>query len=208
MRPPESLPVTRLPKQTLHHVWSPKLHRTLMLTSLGQVRLWVMLEANPTVATYCERPALGSDHHGLSADFWVLRNGQPQCLVLGEHCEAVPAQDASATPSSSFIQIIGSSDLDQHRVWIQNWMSLLPYLSAGKRLIDTQLAKAVVGFFEREASFVELEQHFARYDPVLIRTAAIAGLHSGDLLSPGLAALPWTLHTRIQRYPDSHHATQ
>ena len=87
-------------------------------------------------------------------------------------------------------------------------MSLLPYLSAGKRLIDARLAKAVVGFFERETSFMELEQHFARYDPVLIRAAAIAGLHSGDLLSPELSALPWTLHTRIQRHPDSiHHAT-
>jgi hypothetical protein len=54
--PTRTLPVSRLPKQTLHHAWSPKLQRTLVLTSVNQVRLRVMLEANPAVKTYCERP--------------------------------------------------------------------------------------------------------------------------------------------------------
>ena len=152
MSQPEPLPVSRLPKQTLHHVWSPKLQRPVVLTSRGQVRLWVMLEANPTVATYCERPGLGSDHHGLSADFWVLREGRPQWLALGEQSEPLPAEDASAS-TSTFIQIISTADLDQYRVWIQNWMSLLPYLNAGKRLIDAALANAVIGFL-RTRSFV------------------------------------------------------
>jgi len=159
MSQPEPLPVSRRPKQTLHHVWSPKLQRPLVLTSRGQVRLWVMLEANPTVATYCERPGLGSDHQGLGAD-WVLREGRTQWLALGEQSEPLPAEDASAN-TSTFIQIISTAELDQYRVWIQNWMSLLPYLNAGKRLIDAALASTVIGFFEREASFVELEQHFA-----------------------------------------------
>ena len=82
MHPPEPLPVSRLPKQTLHHVWSPKLQRTLVLTSVNQVRLWVMLEANPAVTTYCERPVLASNQHDPHADFWLLQDGRPQYLAL------------------------------------------------------------------------------------------------------------------------------
>jgi len=47
-----------------------------------------------------------------------------------------------------FIQIIRTAGLDQYRGWIQNRMSLLPYLKAGKRLIDPALANAVVGFLQ------------------------------------------------------------
>ena len=82
MHAPEPLPVSRLPKQTLHHVWSPKLQRTLVLTSVNQVRLWVMLEANPAVTTYCERPVLASNQHDAHADFWLLQDGRPQYLAL------------------------------------------------------------------------------------------------------------------------------
>jgi hypothetical protein len=206
MHPPEPLPVPRLPKQTLHHVWSPKLQRALILTSVNQVRLWVMLEVNPAVTTYCERPASVSAQHGSRADFWLLRQGRPQCLALDSASKSTPHDDSSVgTLSPLFIETVRPADLDEHRVWIQNWMTLLPYLNTGFRLLDAALAKDVVEFFEQEASFLELEQHFARHDPILIRTAAIAGLHAGDLLSPDLDTQPWTLNSRIQQYLKAAH---
>ncbi|MFM0028821.1 hypothetical protein PQR70_21450 [Paraburkholderia madseniana] len=67
------------------------------------------------------------------------------------------------------------------------------------RLIDAALPKDVIEFFEREASFLDLEQHFTRSDPILIRTAAIAGLHAGDLLSSDLVTQLWMLNSRIQQ---------
>ena len=206
MSQPEPLPVSRLPKQTLHHVWSPKLQLPVVLTSAlrcGSGSCWRLTRLSPrTASALASGPIITVERR-----FLGTAKGPAQWLALGEQSEPVPAEDASAS-TSTFIQIISTADLDQHRVWIQNWMSLLPYLNAGKRLIGAPLASAVIGFFEREASFVELEQHFAQSDPVLIRTAAIAGLHSGYLLSPQLVALPWTLQTRIQRHPDSnHHAT-
>jgi len=112
---------------------------------------WVVPEANPTVAMYCEHPGLGSDHHGLSADFCVLREGRPQWPALSERSEPVPAEDASAS-TSNFIQFISTAGLDQYRGWIQNWMSLLPSLNAVKRLIEAALANDVIGFL-RTRSF-------------------------------------------------------
>ena len=41
---PVALPLHRLPKQTLHHVWAPIHRRPVLLTSQGQLHLWVMLE--------------------------------------------------------------------------------------------------------------------------------------------------------------------
>ncbi|MFL9876700.1 hypothetical protein [Paraburkholderia megapolitana] len=209
MNPPEALPVSRLPKQTLHHVWSPKLKRALVFTSLDQVRLWVMLEANPAVTTYCERPALVSAQHDCRVDFWLLRDGRPQYLALGRTDEPVPSGDGPpAALSSLSIEIIRPTELDRHRIWIQNWMALLPYLNTGMRLIDVPLSRDVVNFFDPEASFLELEQHFVRHDPVLIRTAAIAGLHAGHLVSADLVTQSWTLNSRIQQYSKAaHHAS-
>ena len=37
MTEPIALPVQRHPRQTLHHVWAPKLGRALMFTSLGSL---------------------------------------------------------------------------------------------------------------------------------------------------------------------------
>lgn len=42
MTDPITLPVKRFPKQTLHHVWAPKLNRTVVLVGRDQLHLWVM----------------------------------------------------------------------------------------------------------------------------------------------------------------------
>jgi len=37
---PVSLELERLPRQTLHHAWAPKLGRLIVLSSVGQLWLW------------------------------------------------------------------------------------------------------------------------------------------------------------------------
>ena len=46
MDEPVSLELERLPRQTLHHAWAPKLGRLIVLSSVGQLWLWAMLEAH------------------------------------------------------------------------------------------------------------------------------------------------------------------
>ncbi|MGZ9709245.1 hypothetical protein ACXX82_00190 [Glaciimonas sp. GNP009] len=46
------------PKGAPHfEVWAPKLRRRLTLFDQLHVRLFTLLESNPWVSTYCERPA-------------------------------------------------------------------------------------------------------------------------------------------------------
>ena len=195
---PVALPLHRLPKQTLHHVWAPKLRRPVLLTSQGQLHLWVMLEANPSVTRYCERPSWPAECGPRPAlDFWVLRD-QPVWLVSDDSASALPDRDPCQQQEIA-VQCLTSKDLDCHRVWIQNWLSLLPYLSATSSLNLDHLGRQVLEFFTRESSFDEAQRHFARDDGVLERTAVIAQLHAGRLFSRDLLTRPWDLDTRFLR---------
>jgi hypothetical protein len=213
MTNPVPMPVLRLPKQTLHHAWAPKLRRPVMFTSVSQVHLWVMLEANPSVTRYCERPACAvEDVPESAADFWVLRDGKEQWLTLEDDFNTSGARASKTfdrhTPSSPCVEIISRKEIERHRLWIQNWMSLLPYLATGRHLIDPTLSESIVQFFDRTATLERAEQHFSRVDPVLVRTAVIAGLHAGRLFSTDLLGSPLSRHTRVNRYRrgDGHEA--
>lgn len=196
---PVALPLHRLPKQTLHHVWAPKLRRPVLLTSQGQLRLWAMLEANPSVTRYCERPSWPAECGPRPAlDFWVLREHQPVWLASEELASTLPIQDP-CQQQGIVVQSVTTKNLDSHRVWIQNWLSLLPYLSATSSLNLDHLGKQVVEFFTRESSIDAAERHFARDDDVLVRTAVIAQLHAGRLFSGDLLTRPWDLDTRVVR---------
>lgn len=202
MNAPVPLPVRRLPKQTLHHAWAPKLRRPVLFASATQLRLWIMLEANPGVTNYCERPALSAEAAAPLADFWVMRDGSEQWLTVdddaGEHAGVHdPQAIGQTTRSAPCVETISRKEIERHRIWIQNWMLLLPYLATGAHLIEPTLLANVIEFFGHSATMDEAEQRFGRIDPVLIRTAVIAGLHGGQLISSDLVTLAFSRHTRV-----------
>ena len=202
MTDPIPLPVRRLPNQTLHHVWAPKLQRAIAFSSVAQVRLWVMLEANPGVTKYCERPALPGGHGSEPvADFWAERGRTAHWFVLEDDVDDhvdLPDTDTSIR-HAPHTEIISIKDLERHRFWIQNWTSLLPYLTTGGHLIDPTLRENVIRLFNDEATLEHAEHHFSRHDAVLVRTAVIAALHSGQLASTDLITLPLSRQTRFIR---------
>lgn len=209
MTDPIALPVKRMPRQTLHHVWAPKLNRAVVLAGRDRLHLWVMLEAHPEVQRYCERPSW-PDETGPSPepDFWALRSGHEVWLALRD---AAPSDTAaSAEPSHhAALEWISASALIQHRVWIQNWLSLLPYLGpAGTLGLDALLA-SVVQAVQPDTCIDDIEHLFPTTDRVLVRTAVIAALHRGLVLSEELEHKPWDRFTRLSRTPSrGHRATR
>lgn len=199
----------RLPRQTLHHAWAPKLGRVIMLNSTAQLGLWALLEAHPGVTRYCERPSWPGDEEPVpSPDFWVLRDGKPVWLALRQGAPVADGREPSPTEASG-VQIVTVDELDRYRVWITNWLSLLPYLAVDAWPELESVRDPVVDYFRREASFDEAERHFTRLDPVLVRTAAIDGLHQGHLYSAELLVRPWDGRTRLMRCaPPGSHAPQ
>jgi len=200
VREPEALPLQRLPRQTLHHAWAPKLGRMIVLNSSGQLRLWAMLEAHPGVTRYCERPAWPGDvprRH--MPDFWALRDGVPVWLVLER--DAQRSDEPAPVADGPALQTVTAHDLDRHDSWIRNWLSLLPYLGSIALLGGAGPGEPVVEFFRQEASFDDAERHFAHHDPMLVRAAVVAGLHKGLLFSSELLVRPWDGRTRVVRCP-------
>ncbi|MDE1947291.1 MAG: hypothetical protein KGL43_17495 [Burkholderiales bacterium] len=182
---PIALPVQRRTWQPLHQVWAPKLGRILMFTRPEQLHLWVMLEAHPAVTRYCERPSSGDSRcPAPAADFWALRDGVPVWLRLADE-----PQDGAATAGPD-VQAITAEALQRHRHWITNWLSLLPYLSSVGPSSLRLLQVEVLDFVIRQARLVDIEHHFARTDPILVRTAVIGCLHEGSLVSLDLQRAP------------------
>jgi hypothetical protein len=165
-----------------------------------------MLEAHPAVTSYCERPALSAEAVTEPlADFWVMRDGREQWLSIDDNArELADAHDqrtaSQTSQSASDVEIISRQEIECHRVWIQNWLSLLPYLATGAHLIELTLLANVVEFFDHAATMDEAEQHFSRIDPVLVRTAIITGLHGGQLVSADLITLTLSRHIRVTQF--------
>jgi hypothetical protein len=148
---------------------------------------------------YVERPADSSDFdETLTADFWALYEGRPTWLAIGG-AEDNETRGVGAAQHMALLRI-SPEELDRHRIWIQNWLSLLPYLSCAGALDLEVLSAQVMAFFEQDASLADVERHFSSSDPVLVRTAAIAGLHRGHLFSADLLVSPWTPSMRIRRH--------
>ncbi len=201
MTEPIASPVQRSPKQTLHHAWAPKLGRTIVFTGRSQLHLWVMIEAHPAVTRYCERPTWSDESEPCpSADFWAVRNGNPIWLVVQEEPLSKLASDRLVSPDH-VVDAISLDELERHRVWIRNWLSLLPYLSSASALSLGELQTSVIEFVGREACIGDVERHLSNVDSVLVRTAVIAALHQGHLISVDLQNRPWDSRTRISKAP-------
>jgi hypothetical protein len=67
----QAVEVNRRPWQRRIEVFSPKLQRRLTLFSRDTQDAWILLEADPHVQSFCERPAYVGGKAGRVLDFWV-----------------------------------------------------------------------------------------------------------------------------------------
>src|SRR5450432_1047713 len=124
-------------------VFSPKIGRRLSLGSYDAYRTWLVIEANPAIATFCERPALVEGPGSAVIDFWVQLRGSPagefwliECRRPrsaskdsgGDESAPLPAR-LHGLPTRQILQ----ADLRSWEVPITNWGRILPYLTSHRR---------------------------------------------------------------------------
>lgn len=174
--------------------WSGKASRQVQLIGPTQYDAWLLIEFDPDVAWFCERPPIDIELLPLegkrrSLDFWARRRSGKQFGVV-LHDAALARDKAcpldllkrSIEASKLKCEIWQAIDMRSRFIYVRNLKALQPFV-AMELPEDEQLATALVSHLERvkKASWSELMALFAsRFEGVV--NAEIARLiHAGRI---------------------------
>src|SRR5437899_418051 len=98
--------------------YSPKLGRRLQCFGDDAFRQWICLEADPSIQTFCERPAyLNSGDDKRLADFWTREQDRETLLLLDEESQA---STITIDDTELSVRTIPPAELAAARIWISN----------------------------------------------------------------------------------------
>lgn len=191
-----------------YDVFGPKIQRQLAIFGRDALDAWTLLEADPDVVCYCERPlSLPDLNRKRVVDFWVRRKGGEEFLFLLrpsevasglDHPSSIPAFRAWAASSNAPPIFVNPQEMTQQTALLANWESFLCDLSAFGRYVPKALSEKVCDAARPSTSLAELEQRFPEEDPVMLRVAIVALLHQGRAVCNTLGSEPFSIRTPIE----------
>jgi hypothetical protein len=189
--------VSRRPWQRRIEVYSPKLRRRVTLFSWAAHDAWLLLEADPAVKAFCERPAYVEGMAGRLIDFWVSRGRHAKFWILSSAEPEKPAIPKSVHGVS--VQIVRRADLLAFDRRIDNWSQILPYRVSFTRYPDGRLQKDIFDRLEKPHRLESLEAAFHPLDVASVRAALFELLAAGKIIAPDLDSKPLGLTTMFRR---------
>lgn len=181
-------------------VFSPKLSRRLTLYRRCAFDQWVLIETDPFVQSFCERPGyLQVSGHRHLADFWVSYADRAELVVLPNAVRGEDADPHRHSPSDDSIdvRVIRPAELAASRMWIDNWKRTLPTIVVTRGLVPTSLLNAVEAFLAGPQPLLAVERGFSGGDPILARAATFRLLYDGHVTAPELRTDPLCPTTRF-----------
>ncbi len=107
--------------------FSLKLDRRLTLFQRGAPELWLLIETDPAVQSFCERPGyVQLNGQRYLADFWIRYADREEVVILSDSLADVrlhaarPKYELDGVP----VRSVTSTDLAAARAWIDNWRYL------------------------------------------------------------------------------------
>jgi hypothetical protein len=189
--------VSRRPRQRRIEIYSPKLKRRVTLFSWAAHDAWVLLEADPAVKVFCERPAYLDGEAGRVIDFWVSRGRHAKFWMVSS---AEPDKGAfSKTLHGLSVQVLRRADLMAFARRIENWSQILPYRVSFARYPDGRLQKDILKRLEKPHRLERLEAAFQPLDVGSVRAALFELLAAGKVIAPDLDTKPLGLMTMFLR---------
>jgi hypothetical protein len=182
--------------------FSPKLARRVMFYRRAVLEQWLLLEANPKVITFCERPGyvlINEDRY--LADFWVRYVDHDELVVLSELLNGSNVAASRAEPLNELdactadVRLVASAELAAARAWTDNWQRILPYLVANRGVVPATLPPAILQFVDEPRRLLDIEREFLTSEPVIVRAALFSLLHTGRVNAPTLQTQPLSLLT-------------
>jgi hypothetical protein len=189
-------------------VFSPKIGRRLSLGGYDAFRTWLVIEANPHIVAFCERPTYVDGPRGSVIDFWVQLRGAPAgefWMVEGPPRPSPPVD--SALPERPLllhglaVRHICRADLIAWAIPIANWARITPYLVSHRRYRDALLEQQIMAFLNQDESVDSVLAHFPQRDETTVQAALFQLLADGRVTSPDLAIEPMDGSTRFHRLP-------
>jgi len=186
-------------KSHRYDVFGLKVDREVTLFGSSALRVWVELEADPLVRSYCERPLIIPDSRPKRVvDFWVDIQGKQQLWLFERPREveftspeqALPAFAAWAKTNKLELRFIGDAENRKPQLYVDNWGRILRDLAANRRYISTVLKARVLEIITSARPLSSLSGMLPDEDPVLLRSAAYQLLHNGKLRCSNLDQFP------------------
>jgi hypothetical protein len=177
-----------------------KLDRRVQCFGEAAYSQWICLEADPSVKTYCERPAfLEIDNEKLLVDFWIKRGDLETLLIIGEGC---PVQNVMLGKANYAVKTISQNELASAQVWIENWERILPIITSCRGLVEDRLLRSIEKLLAEPMQLSHIERELATSEPTIVRGAIFTLLHQGQLRAPQLLTEPLSFLTRFEPVED------
>jgi hypothetical protein len=189
--------VSRRPRQRRIEVYSPKLKRRITLFSWAAHDAWLLLEADPAVKVFCERPAYLEGDAGRLIDFWVSRGRHAKFWIVSPTEPEKLAFPRSAHGVS--VQVLRRADLMALDRRIENWSQILPYRVSFARYPNGRLQKEIFNRLDKPHRLERLEAAFHPLDVASVRAALFELLASGKIIAPDLDSKALGLMTMFRR---------
>lgn len=174
--------------------WSRKAGRRVRLIGPTQYDAWLMIEFDPDVAWFCERPPIDIELMPLEGkrrplDFWARRRSGKQFGVV-LHDMALARDKAcphdllkrSIEASKLKCEVWQASDMRSRLIYVRNLKELQPFVAMDQPA-DEQLAETLVAHLERvkKASWSELMTLFASRFEGVVNTEIARLIHAGRI---------------------------
>ncbi|KML38953.1 hypothetical protein VL15_38665 [Burkholderia cepacia] len=168
--------------------FSPKLARRVTLYRRPALAQWLVLESEPAVRAFCERPGyVRLDGQRILADFWVRYVDCQELIVLPDPMAMPDGQpQAPIAADAMTVRLIAPAELAASRVWGENWQRMLPCLIAARGLLSESLLDDITRFVAHPQPLLAIERAFSTGDPMPVRAAVFSLLHAGRIQAPAL----------------------
>ena len=192
-----AMELRRRPWQRRIEVYSPKIQRRLTLFSRDAHDAWLLLEADPEVRTFCERPAYVAGEAGRLIDFWVDRGRHAKFWILGGGKD----EDAGlpATLHGVAVRIFHRADMIAAEMRVKNWSQIVPYLISFKRHANRRLQEEIFARVEKPYRLEHLEAAFQPIDVSLVRASLFKLVAEGRVVAPDIDVVPLGSTTVFRR---------
>jgi hypothetical protein len=193
----QSVNIKRRPWQRRIEVFSPKIRRRLTLPSRDAHDAWLLLEANPNVKRFCERPAFLEGAAGRLLDFWVDEGRHEKFWIMS--AGDADAKSLPKTVHGLAIRIISRADIVAMSMRIQNWAQIISYRVTFGGLVDRRLRSDILARLEKPLRLERIEATFHPIDVDVVRASLFELLAAGDVVSPDIDVTALGLSTVFKR---------